>query len=345
MDGECTGNVRSTPTPNEILRTVKVSRSPPFCRRITTPWNTWTRSRVPSTTRTCTLTVSPGRNSGMSERRKGCSTRSVLFMATVRDCTSGGFRPDRDGSGAGSSWTLSAPERSALEQVGAIAARLVEGGVAPPSLDLGVVPRPQDLGHRHAAELRRTRVMRVVEQTVLERVALVGLLATDHAGNQPRHRLDEHERRKLATGQHVVSDGDLLRGKAFHHSFIHTLIPATDEGEVRLAGQLVHEFALEAAPRRAQQDRAAAIVAERLDRREHRLGLHDHAGSAPERFVVHGPVPIGREVADVVQVDLEDALGDRPAEQALPQGALKDAGKDREHVDPHRAGGYSSGAV
>ncbi len=40
MDGECTGNVRSTPTPNEILRTVNVSRRPPFWRRITTPWNT-----------------------------------------------------------------------------------------------------------------------------------------------------------------------------------------------------------------------------------------------------------------------------------------------------------------
>src|SRR3954468_18787687 len=81
MVGECTGNVRSTPTAlNEILRTVNVSRSPPPWRRITTPWNIWMRSRLPSTTRTCTFTVSPGRNSGRSVRRRAVSMRSTLFM-------------------------------------------------------------------------------------------------------------------------------------------------------------------------------------------------------------------------------------------------------------------------
>ena len=33
--GECTGNVRSTPTPNDCLRTVKVSRAPWPWRLIT----------------------------------------------------------------------------------------------------------------------------------------------------------------------------------------------------------------------------------------------------------------------------------------------------------------------
>ena len=64
MIGECTGNVRSTPTPKLTLRTVKVSRTPEPWRRMTAPWKTWTRSRVPSTTRTWTLTVSPGANGG-----------------------------------------------------------------------------------------------------------------------------------------------------------------------------------------------------------------------------------------------------------------------------------------
>jgi hypothetical protein len=47
---------------------------------MTTPSNTWTRERVPSTTRTWTLTVSPGQNSGMSSRRRDFSTMSTLFM-------------------------------------------------------------------------------------------------------------------------------------------------------------------------------------------------------------------------------------------------------------------------
>src|SRR6187401_498007 len=84
MIGECIGKVRSTPTPKLTLRTVKVSRTPLPLIRITTPWNTCTRSRVPSTTRTCTFNVSPGPKSGMSLRRWARSTRSVAFIGILR---------------------------------------------------------------------------------------------------------------------------------------------------------------------------------------------------------------------------------------------------------------------
>src|SRR5699024_6418295 len=56
------------PTPKETLRTVKVRPMPEPWMRITTPWKTWTRERLPSVTLTCTLTVSPARNSGRSSR-------------------------------------------------------------------------------------------------------------------------------------------------------------------------------------------------------------------------------------------------------------------------------------
>ena len=50
-------------------------------RAITTPANTWMRERLPSTTLTCTRTESPGRKSGMSERREACVTSAtILFM-------------------------------------------------------------------------------------------------------------------------------------------------------------------------------------------------------------------------------------------------------------------------
>jgi len=48
--GECTGNVRSTPTPKDCLRTVKVSRAPWPWRLSTIPSKTWVRRRAPSTT-------------------------------------------------------------------------------------------------------------------------------------------------------------------------------------------------------------------------------------------------------------------------------------------------------
>jgi hypothetical protein len=37
IDGECSGKMRSTPTPPEILRTVNVSLTPPCLRAMQTP--------------------------------------------------------------------------------------------------------------------------------------------------------------------------------------------------------------------------------------------------------------------------------------------------------------------
>ncbi len=62
--GECSGNVRSTPTPNDCLRTVKVSRTPWPWRLITTPSNTCVRRRVPSITWKWTRRRSPASNAG-----------------------------------------------------------------------------------------------------------------------------------------------------------------------------------------------------------------------------------------------------------------------------------------
>src|SRR5205809_3522837 len=58
--GECSGKMRSTPTPAEILRTVNVSSMPPPRRAMHTPSNACSRSFSPSRTRTITRTVSPG---------------------------------------------------------------------------------------------------------------------------------------------------------------------------------------------------------------------------------------------------------------------------------------------
>src|SRR4051812_32999847 len=57
--GECSGNVRSTPTPKDCFRTVKVSRTPEPWRRKTTPSKTWVRLRLPSITWKWTRTRSP----------------------------------------------------------------------------------------------------------------------------------------------------------------------------------------------------------------------------------------------------------------------------------------------
>src|SRR5690242_372198 len=78
--GECTGKVRSTPTPNDCLRTVNVSRTPAPWRLSTIPSKTCTRRRWPSITWKCTRTVSPALNGGRFVRSWRCSMLSITLL-------------------------------------------------------------------------------------------------------------------------------------------------------------------------------------------------------------------------------------------------------------------------
>src|SRR5438067_13066988 len=85
--GECRGNVRSTPTPKDCLRTVKVSRAPAPWRFRTMPSKTWIRWRWPSITLKWTRTVSPALNFGRSARswaRSRVSITSLIAKAPRR---------------------------------------------------------------------------------------------------------------------------------------------------------------------------------------------------------------------------------------------------------------------
>src|SRR2546426_8774959 len=76
IEGACSGKIRSTPTPAEILRTVKVSFTPPPRRAMQIPSNACRRSFSPSRTRTMTRTVSPGAKEGMMSRKFSITTCS-----------------------------------------------------------------------------------------------------------------------------------------------------------------------------------------------------------------------------------------------------------------------------
>src|SRR5882762_9955399 len=76
IKGACSGKIRSTPTPAEILRTVNVSLMPPPRRAMQMPSNAWRRSFSPSRTRTMTRTVSPGANAGIFARKFSLATSS-----------------------------------------------------------------------------------------------------------------------------------------------------------------------------------------------------------------------------------------------------------------------------
>src|SRR5690348_2342097 len=223
MIGVCTGNVRSTPTPKLILRTVNVSRSPLPCRRMTTPWNTCTRDREPSTTRTCTRRVSPGRKSGTSSRRESASRPSRVFITChflqVRR-TCGTRRHERR------YWGWRAPARrpeaavcrednllmvpqppeypitgtlasdsTYSEQIRPTRSGAPLGLVGPPRGDRGMMTGKQHGGHVEATPPGGLRVDRRFEQPVRsggERVIVDRVGIAHDAGYQPSYRLDDY---------------------------------------------------------------------------------------------------------------------------------------------------------
>ena len=51
--------------------------------RMTTPWKTWTRERLPSTTFTWTLMLSPARKAGTSSRLRALPTSAIRLLMTL----------------------------------------------------------------------------------------------------------------------------------------------------------------------------------------------------------------------------------------------------------------------
>ena len=81
---------------------------------------------------------------------------------------------------------------------------------APPAGDAPVVAGEQDLGDIQPLERPRSRILRMFEQPVLEALVLKRRRRPEHPRDQPHARLDHHHRRRLATGEDRVADGDLL---------------------------------------------------------------------------------------------------------------------------------------
>src|SRR2546430_15621855 len=87
ISGEYVWNVRSTPSPLEILRTTKDEFSPRLRFPITTPSYACTRLRSPSTTLTLTTIVSPGANSGIVLPKRAISSCSSCEMMFILRCS------------------------------------------------------------------------------------------------------------------------------------------------------------------------------------------------------------------------------------------------------------------
>ena len=146
------------------------------------------------------------------------------------------------------------------------------------------------------------------------------LLLADHAGDEPGDGLDHDERRDLSAGEHVVPDRHLLRGESLGHPLVDALVPAAEERQVLLAGELANERLIETSTRRRQEQHTSPVGVEGLDRGEERLRLHHHPGSAAEGRVVDRAMTVARPLAKIVDADIQEPSSDRPPQETLAQG-------------------------
>src|ERR1700687_1165207 len=127
-----------------MRRTVKISFVPLPRQPITMPSKIWIRSRVPSTTFACTLTVSPVIKVGTFLRWASASSKSMTLDTAYKDNTQ-------------------LRRGLMVEQIGTATARPLGGLRTAPALDLGMMAGEQHLRNLVTFENRRPGVVRVLQ--------------------------------------------------------------------------------------------------------------------------------------------------------------------------------------
>src|SRR5712692_5496010 len=288
--------MRSTPTPYETFRTVKVELKCPRLRRMTTPSKIWMRSLSPSLILVCTRTVSPTRNCGSWARTSGLtfrsSTSSIAFER-IFDSSCSDLFVYRSPKNRFPSSLFAGKVRSAL-------ARPRQRLLFPPLGDLCVIAREKDFWHFQPAKLGGAGVVRALEEPLAEALDLDALRVAHHPGHQPRHGVDHRQRGELAAGEHEIAEGNLLVDEG-DDPLVHALVAAADEDQLLAPRELLRERMVESAALRGHEDhvRAGETLARRLDGGDQRLGLHHHACAAAVGNVVGDAVLARGEFADV----------------------------------------------
>src|ERR1700716_2251825 len=146
-----------------MRRTVKICFVPLPRQPITMPSKIWIRSRVPSTTFACTLTVSPGIKVGRFLRWASAASRSMTLDTAYKDNTPLG-------------------RGLTLEQIGTPTACSFGGLCTAPALDLGVMAGEQHLRNLVTLEDGGPGVVRILEQLIGKRLISGRVLRAQDSG-------------------------------------------------------------------------------------------------------------------------------------------------------------------
>ena len=119
-------------------------------------------------------------------------------------------------------------------------------------------PESSTSGTRPAAELRRTRVVRVLELAVevdRERLELARALG-QRAGQAARDRVDEHHRRQVAVREHVRPDRDRVGAEVLDDALVEALEARGEQRQPLLLRELLDDRLRQLPALRRQRDHA-----------------------------------------------------------------------------------------
>jgi hypothetical protein len=143
--------------------------------------------------------------------------------------------------------------------------------------------------------------MRIFEKPVLEALFLSAGGRAHYPGEQPNASVEEDERSDLAAGEDVVPDGDGDYGSGLEQALVYPLETAAQDRDPRASGEIADEGLGErlAAGSHREEGGFGFPGEDMVDSGGEHVRAHDHSGPAPGGSIVHGPMLVGREVADL----------------------------------------------
>src|ERR1700693_3274581 len=134
-----------------------------------------------------------------------------------------------------------------------------------------MIARREHFWNYHPAKVRRTRVVRVIQQStrgarrvgpircmrlqkVGKRFLLRRSLIADRTRNQSRDAIHNHRRAEFASTQHVVADGQLAVGQVLTYAFVDSFITATNQNDSLEAGKFAGYALVESLALRREQN-------------------------------------------------------------------------------------------
>ncbi len=199
-------------------------------------------------------------------------------------------------------------------------------------------PERRTVGHRQTFDLRRTGVVRKIEQSGAEAVPFDRIRPLDDPGNLARDRFDQEHRRQLAPRNDEIADRNLLVHDGLAHALVDPLVAPAEQEQIAPARELAHFGLVQPVPLGRQQHPPGSSALRELPHRSEPRGRgHHHAAATAEGLVVDRAVAVEGEIPQVVHLHVQAAaLAGAPEKRGLEKGP-KELGEDGQDLNAHVA--------